>query len=277
MPGTQGDTLKVVQNLPGVGALGVRLGPADRLGLVAEGDRASTSTASRSPRSITWAACARRSTPIWSGRSIWRPDPTAPSTGAGWAAWCASSSRRSRARACTATSRPTSSTPRRCCRRPLDAAPAHRRRRALQLPRRLLPAGHLGGRRRLRADPPLRRLPGARHLALGQDEELALTFLGSDDHLRRTVPSTDPAERRAQNTDASYKRLILRYTRLLPDGASFVVTPSFGYDTSATTSDFGGVPASTSRPSTWQYGLRGALPAAGGVRRRRCRSGSICR
>ena len=37
VPGTQGDTLKVVQNLPGVGALVVRLGPADRLGLGAQG------------------------------------------------------------------------------------------------------------------------------------------------------------------------------------------------------------------------------------------------
>ena len=92
---------------------------------------------------------------------------------------------------------------------------------------------------------------------IGQDEELALTLLGSDDHLQRTVPSTDPAERRRQNTDASYKRLILRYARLLPDGASFVLTPSIGYDTNADDEQFGNVGIHL-KTTTWQYGLRGA-------------------
>src|SRR3954447_26711907 len=91
---------------------------------------------------------------------------------------------------------------------------------------------------------------------IGQDEELALTLLGSDDHLQRTVPSTDPADRRRQNTDASYKRLILRYARLLPDGASFVLTPSVGYDTNADDEQFGGVGIHL-KTTTWQYGLRG--------------------
>ena len=92
---------------------------------------------------------------------------------------------------------------------------------------------------------------------VGQDEDLALTLLGSDDHLRRTVPSTDPAERKTQNTDASYRRLILRYTRVLPDGASFVLTPSIGYDTSADDEEFGNVGIHL-KTTTWQYGLRGA-------------------
>ena len=39
-------------------------------------------------------------------------------------------------------------------------------------------------------------------LALRKDEELARTFLASDDHLQRTIPSNDPAERRTQNTDS---------------------------------------------------------------------------
>jgi TonB family protein len=98
-------------------------------------------------------------------------------------------------------------------------------------------------------------------LAMRPDEELALTLLGSDDHLRRSIPAADPAENRAQNTDTSYKRLILRYTRLLPDGASFVVTPSFGFDTAANDLIFGngsdalhiGVAV-----DTWHYGLRSA-------------------
>src|SRR5204862_184584 len=53
-------------------------------------------------------------------------------------------------------------------------------------------------------------------LDLRKDEELVATFLASDDHLQRTIPSKDPTERRVQNTDSSYKRFILRYTRLMP-------------------------------------------------------------
>ncbi|HEX2658196.1 MAG TPA: TonB-dependent receptor plug domain-containing protein, partial [Polyangia bacterium] len=76
-------------------------------------------------------------------------------------------------------------------------------------------------------------------LALRKDEELALTWLASDDHLRRTIPAADSRDRRDQRTDDSYKRLILRYARLMPDGSSFVVTPSVGFDDSSNVSTFG--------------------------------------
>jgi TonB family protein len=91
--------------------------------------------------------------------------------------------------------------------------------------------------------------------ALRQDEELALTFLASDDHLRRTIPSDDPTQNRSQNTDTSWKRVILRYARLLPDGASVVVTPSFGYDTSSNLETFGLTPVDV-RSHNYQYALR---------------------
>ena len=97
--------------------------------------------------------------------------------------------------------------------------------------------------------------------ALRRDEELSVTLLGSDDHLRRSIPASDPAEDRAQNDDSSYKRLILRYTRLLPDGSSIIVTPSFGRDESATDLSFGdGANAQHIGVTvgTWHYGLRGA-------------------
>lgn len=96
-------------------------------------------------------------------------------------------------------------------------------------------------------------------LALRPDEEIALTFLASDDHLRRAIPSPsgDPTAVRSQNTDSGWKRLIFRYARLLPDGASVVVTPSFGYDTSNDEELFGSTPVDD-RSSTYQYGLRGS-------------------
>jgi TonB family protein len=93
--------------------------------------------------------------------------------------------------------------------------------------------------------------------ALGPDEELATTFLASDDHLHRAIPSTDPADVRSQNTDSSYKRLIMRYARLLPDGASFTITPSAGYDSNVDDQLFGPLHIRLAT-TTWQFGVRGA-------------------
>jgi hypothetical protein len=92
-------------------------------------------------------------------------------------------------------------------------------------------------------------------LALRRDEELSATFLGSDDKLRRTIPSDDPAERRVENTDTSYRRVIVRYARLMPDGASVLVTPSLGFDESHSLSLFGKVPVAVDL-DTVQYALR---------------------
>jgi hypothetical protein len=94
-------------------------------------------------------------------------------------------------------------------------------------------------------------------LSLRPDEELALTFLASDDHLRRAIPSDDPSQVRSQNIDSGWKRVILRYARLLPDGASVVVTPSFGFDSASNQEQFGNTPVDV-RQSTSQYGLRAA-------------------
>lgn len=93
-------------------------------------------------------------------------------------------------------------------------------------------------------------------LSLRKDEELVATFLASDDHLQRTIPSKDPTERRVQKTDSSYKRFILRYTRLMPDGASTAITPSVGFDRSRSLSIFGKVPVALDL-DTVQYATRG--------------------
>ncbi len=96
---------------------------------------------------------------------------------------------------------------------------------------------------------------------IDRDEELALTLLGSDDHLRRSIPASDPAEDRAENSDTSYKRLILRYTHLLADGSSIVVTPSIGLDKNSQDLSFGNGPSAQHigvSLDTWQYALRGA-------------------
>jgi TonB family protein len=90
---------------------------------------------------------------------------------------------------------------------------------------------------------------------LGRDEELMALFLASDDHLRRSIASEDPAAVRTENTDQSFYRLILRYSRIMADGSSFVVTPSVGWDMQKSTTRFGAVPT-VAQLDGLRYGLR---------------------
>jgi hypothetical protein len=92
-------------------------------------------------------------------------------------------------------------------------------------------------------------------LTLGKDEELSATFLASDDHLTRTVPSSDPLEVKTQDQNLLYRRFIVRYTRLFADGSSVVVTPSLGYDHNQQQWNFGGTPMVLDTIA-WQYALR---------------------
>jgi TonB family protein len=92
-------------------------------------------------------------------------------------------------------------------------------------------------------------------LGLRKDEEVAATFLASDDRLTRTVPSSDPFAVKTQDTSQLYRRLLVRYTRLLPDGSSVAFTPSVGYDQSDSRWSFGGRPLLLN-VRAWQYAVR---------------------
>jgi TonB family protein len=98
---------------------------------------------------------------------------------------------------------------------------------------------------------------GMMNIRLGRDENIDVVFLASDDHLRRSIPSSDPASVRSENDDSSFYRGFIRYTKLNPDGSSFVITPSVGYDTSSSVTKFGAIPTS-STSTAWRYGLRSA-------------------
>ena len=91
VPGTQGDTLKVVQNLPGVGRASFGSGQLVVWGSSPKETRVNRRRRGDSRPCTTWAACARRSIPIWSSRSISRPGRMARTMDAAWAGWCASS------------------------------------------------------------------------------------------------------------------------------------------------------------------------------------------
>ncbi|HEX2570131.1 MAG TPA: TonB family protein [Polyangia bacterium] len=92
---------------------------------------------------------------------------------------------------------------------------------------------------------------------LRKDEELTALYLASSDRLRRTIASSDPAEVRSENTETSYDRALVRYRRLFDDGSSFILTPSFGRDTNRLSTSFGAVPAAQTQVS-WRYGVRAA-------------------
>jgi TonB family protein len=91
---------------------------------------------------------------------------------------------------------------------------------------------------------------------LSKDESLTALALTSDDKLSRSIPSDDPSAVRRENTHSSFWRVLAVYKRLFADGASFVVTPSVGIDSSSTVSSFGAVPTETSTTSQ-RYAVRG--------------------
>ena len=80
--------------------------------------------------------------------------------------------------------------------------------------------------------------------------------LGSFDALDRTVGSPDPASVRTESTRDSFHRVYLRYLASTAD-AQTSVTPFFGYDDDRIALKFGGTPA-TQDVSSFKYGLRAA-------------------
>jgi len=96
---------------------------------------------------------------------------------------------------------------------------------------------------------------GKIELKLRQGEKLSLLLLGSDDALQRTLYSTDPSLLRTQTESSYFHRLILRYERLMPDGSSFTITPFVGNDQDDNTYVFGPVPVDLN-VVTNRFGLR---------------------
>jgi TonB family protein len=94
-------------------------------------------------------------------------------------------------------------------------------------------------------------------LALRDKESVDAVLLGSDDELRRAIPSTDPARVRSQTTSLTFQRLYLRYARTLEGGGRVDVTPFVGFDRSDVESQFGDNPAKLDIRS-WRYGVRAA-------------------
>ncbi len=89
---------------------------------------------------------------------------------------------------------------------------------------------------------------------LDRGESVDAVFLLSDDALTRTVGSADPARVRSQDQVSAFQRAYLHYTRR-HEGEATDVTPFVGHDHARTTSAFGGTPTSLEADSL-RYGVR---------------------
>ncbi len=100
---------------------------------------------------------------------------------------------------------------------------------------------------------------------LRRRESVDTVFVVSSDELDRTVPSPDPAKRRVEATRSGFWRAYARYTNVADNGDTTVITPFFGHDTSSLVQRFGETPTQLEVDST-RYGLRASLKSALGSR-----------
>lgn len=92
-------------------------------------------------------------------------------------------------------------------------------------------------------------------IALRPRESIDAVFLGSHDDLDEVIPDSDPAHQRSESTSTDYQRFYLRYRRLLDDGSSVEAVPFVGQDRTTLNAAFGATPA-TLDENTLRYGLR---------------------
>jgi TonB family protein len=90
---------------------------------------------------------------------------------------------------------------------------------------------------------------------LGEKRYVEVGGLLSSDNVSRNVGSVDPAERKQETKDLKFERVFLRYVSTGADGSETRITPWFGRDRSSLTASFGGTPTELSTRSR-QYGLR---------------------
>lgn len=91
-------------------------------------------------------------------------------------------------------------------------------------------------------------------------ETVDAVFLVSSDELDRTVPSPDPGKRRVEATRSGFWRGYARYTNVSAAGTA-TITPFVGHDSSSLVQRFGAAPARLDVESD-RYGIRGSLRTA---------------
>jgi TonB family protein len=90
---------------------------------------------------------------------------------------------------------------------------------------------------------------------LGTNESIDVLGLASRDRLTRTLPNEDPAEVKSDYTLTAFTRLGVTYRRQFTDGSMVVITPWAGFDHTNSEASFGGTPTQLDIKST-VYGFR---------------------
>lgn len=90
---------------------------------------------------------------------------------------------------------------------------------------------------------------------LGENETLTLVALASDDTLKRTVTNPDPAQTVSDERKSNFKRVFATYRKAFPDGSSTTITPSFGTDHFDFAQRFGTTPTEQTIDAT-VFGVR---------------------
>lgn len=96
---------------------------------------------------------------------------------------------------------------------------------------------------------------GKVQITLRPRESLDLVVLESHDDLSEVIPDADPAHARSEGTSTDYQRLYARYRRTLDDGTRVEVVPFVGHDATTLNAAFGANPASLD-VGTWRGGVR---------------------
>ena len=89
---------------------------------------------------------------------------------------------------------------------------------------------------------------------ISESERLSVSFLGANDQLTRSLPAADPAFAQRDALETATYRGIVRYTRRGADSLG-EVAPYFGWDSSLKTTDFGGRPTRLAN-GTFRFGVR---------------------
>ncbi len=90
---------------------------------------------------------------------------------------------------------------------------------------------------------------------LGENETVSVIGIAADDRLRRTVTNPDPAQTISDERGTSFKRILATYRRSFSDGSSVTVTPSFGTDKFDFAQRFGTTPTEQTTEAT-VFGVR---------------------
>ncbi|MDB4944703.1 MAG: TonB family protein / TonB-dependent receptor [Labilithrix sp.] len=90
---------------------------------------------------------------------------------------------------------------------------------------------------------------------LGENETITLMALGSDDSLKRTVTNPDPAQTISDDRKVRFGRVVAVYRKAFADGSSVTLTPSFGKDHFDYSQAFGTTPTEQTIDST-VFGFR---------------------